>query len=488
MSFAPMSPFATAREQLAALQARRISATELLELQLARIRHINPEINAVTDVALEDARQAASAAQAALEQGDERAMLGLPMTVKDVIEVKGLRATAGVPQFAEHRSERDAPAAARLRAAGAVLFGKTNVPPYCGDWQADNEVFGRTVNPWDVALTPGGSSGGSAAALATGMTPLGMGSDIGGSIRIPAAFCGVYGHKTSEGIVPYAGHFPDNVLPNPANRIAVIGPLARSAADLKLAMQQLTGPGSAEQRAWRLTLPPARATRLADLRVALMPRLDWLPLDDEIQSAIDNLARMLRDRGATVGEAFPAELDDMYGYYLDYQRVEWGIVSVDIDNAERSRQAALLRVMQDSVADAVAEGMQANSVEYVSWHLRRARYQRVFADFFQDWDLLLAPCAISNAFPHSEVWWAERTVQVNGSPASFLNFSAYAGIATFAGLPSTAFPAGRTRDGLPIGLQAIGPYLEDETCLTFAELAEVELGGFTPPPAFAVGS
>lgn len=484
----PLSTFATAREQLAALRAGRLSSIELLELHLEQIRRYNPVVNAVTDIAEDSARIAANTAQAALERGDEQPLLGLPMTVKDAIEVAGLSATAGVARFAERRSERDAGSVARLRAAGAVLFGKTNVPPYSGDWQAANDVYGRTVNPWDHNVTCGGSSGGSAAALATGMTPLELGSDIGGSIRIPAAFCGVYGHKPSEGVVPGSGYFPGNGLPNPTIRITAMGPLARSAGDLRLAMQVLAGPEDAERAGWRLTLPPARAAHLAELRVAVLPRFDWLPLDDDIQAAIENLKRLLRDRGATVGEAFPAALGDMHEYYLDYQRVDWTIESVGVDDEERGRQMALLHALNDPVAEAVAEGMRASAEQYIRWHGRRARYQQAFAAFFREWDILLAPCAISNAFPHSDMWWAQRTVQLNGRPASFLFYSAYPGVATFSGLPATAFSAGRTRGGLPIGLQAVGPYLEDETCLTFAELVERELGGFTPPPGFAGGS
>jgi amidase len=317
------------------------------------------------------------------------------------------------------------------------------------------------------------------------MTPLELGSDIGGSIRIPAAFCGVFGHKPSEGLVPGSGHFPGNGLPNPTICIAAVGPLARSAGDLRLAMQVLAGPEDAEALGWRLALPPARATRLADVRVALMPRFEWLPLDDENQVALERLARLLRDRGVKVGEAFPAPLGDMHGYYLDYQRVDWAIEAIGVDDEERLANVTLLNGKGNPVADAVAEGMRASAEQYIRWHGRRARYQQAFADFFRDWDILLAPCAISNAFPHSDVWWAERVVQVNGRPESFLYFSAYPGVATFSGLPATAFPAGRTRDGLPIGLQAIGPYLEDETCLTFVELVERELGGFVPPPGFS---
>lgn len=485
---AALSMFATAREQLAALRARRISAPELLDLHLDQIRRYNPLVNAVTDLDADGARSAAVAAQAALDGGDERALLGLPMTVKDAIEVAGLRATAGVERFAEHRSERDAGSVARLRAAGAVLFGKTNVPPYCGDWQAANEVHGCTVNPWDAKLTPGGSSGGSAVALATGMTPLELGSDIGGSIRIPAAFCGVYGHKPSEGVVPASGHFPGNGLPNPTIRISAIGPLARGAGDLRLAMQVLCGPEEVERPAWQLALPPARSARLPDLRIALLPRFDWLPLDDEIQGALDRLAEHLRANGAMVAEAFPESLSDMHAFYLDYQRVDWSIEMIGAEPEERERQVQRLRAMDNEVADAVAEGMLASAEQYIRWHGRRARYQQAFDAFFKDWDILLAPCVISNAFPHSNIWWAERTVTVNDRPASFLYFSAYPGIATFAGLPAIAFPAGRTRSGLPIGVQAIGPYLEDETCLAFVELLEQELGGFTPPPGFETGS
>ena len=295
-----INAFASAHAMLAALQAGQISATELLELHLARIARYNPQINAIVTPNEEQARLRAAEADAAYARGESLGPLhGLPLTIKDCIEVAGLLTTAGVPERAEAISMQNGPVAPWILDAGAVLMGKTNVPPYAGDWQANNEVFGRTNNPWDLSRTPGGSTGGGAAALAAGLTPLEFGSDIGGSIRIPAAFCGVYGHRPSDTAAPRYGHVPGSPLPNAAAVMAVQGPLARSAVDLELALDVIAGPIVGEDVAWRLALPPARHTSLADFRVAILPQAPWLPVDAEITAALDDLAARLSRAGCT---------------------------------------------------------------------------------------------------------------------------------------------------------------------------------------------
>src|SRR5499426_2235492 len=263
--------FATATDMLAALRVRRVSAVELLDLHRRRIERHNAELNAIVEPDFERARRDAETADTRRARGEDAPLLALPMTLKESINVRGLRTTVGMTHFKDFRSEHDAPVTTRVKGAGAIVMAKTNVPPMLSDWQSDNPVYGRSNNPWDLGRTPGGSSGGSAAALAAGLTALEVGSDIGGSIRVPAAFCGVYGHRPSETLLPKSGQFPIPPLPNSATVMGVQGPLARSAEDLDLALSVLAGPEIGEDVAWRVELPPARHERLADFRVAVMP-------------------------------------------------------------------------------------------------------------------------------------------------------------------------------------------------------------------------
>src|SRR5215813_5828634 len=264
MTQSSIDGFSTASQMLQALRQRQLSAVELLTLHQRRIERYNPRLNAIVTECFEQAREAAEAADAARARGADAPLLGLPITLKESINVRGLKTTAGLPAFAQAPAKFDAPATQRMQTAGAVLMGKTNVPPMLADWQSDNEVFGRTNNPWALTRTPGGSTGGGAAALAAGLTPLEVGSDIGGSIRVPAAYCGVYGHRPSETAIPKSGGFPQADLPNPAFLMGVQGPLARSALDLELLFDVLVGPEPGEEVGWKLDLPPARHQRLAD--------------------------------------------------------------------------------------------------------------------------------------------------------------------------------------------------------------------------------
>src|SRR5213594_4317589 len=247
------------------------SAVELLAVHRRRIERYNQALNAIVEPDFERARRDAGTADARRARGEDGPLLGLPMTLKEYINVRGLRTTAGMEHWKDFRSEHDAPVTTRVKAAGAIVMGKTNVPQMLADWQSANPVYGRTNNPWDVARTPGGSTGGGGAALAAGLTPLEVGSDIGGSIRVPAAYCGVYGHRPSETAIPKSGSFPQADWPNPAFLMGVQGPLARSALDLELLFDVLVGPEPGEEVGWTLALPPARHQRLADFRVALLP-------------------------------------------------------------------------------------------------------------------------------------------------------------------------------------------------------------------------
>src|SRR5205823_5865866 len=318
MDNAQVDPFTTAAEMLAALRTKHVSAVELLELHVRRITRHNPALNAIVEPDFERAKAQAQAADAQRARGDDAPLLGLPMTLKESINVRGLRTTAGMEHWKEFRSEHDAPVTTRVKAAGAVVMAKTNVPQMLADWQSANPVYGRTNNPWDVTRTPGGSTGGGAAALAAGLTPLEFGSDIGGSIRVPAAFCGVYGHRPSETAMPRSGQFPMPPMPNAAVVMGVQGPMARSAADLELALDVAAGAEAGEDVAWRLTLPPARRDRLGDFRVAVLPSLDWMPVDGEVAAAVDAVASRLSGLGAKVQVTQPEILGDHREHYALY--------------------------------------------------------------------------------------------------------------------------------------------------------------------------
>ncbi len=480
-----LDPFSSATDMLRALRERRVSAVELLELHQARIMRYNPALIAIV-TPNDDARRDAMAADDARARGEDRPLLGLPLTIKDCIDVAGLRGTAGVPAFAARVPATDAPVVARLRAAGAVIVGKTNVPPYAGDWQTDNRLFGRSNNPYDLTRTPGGSTGGGAAALAAGLTPLEFGSDIGGSIRIPAAFCGVYGHRPSETALPRSGCFPGSPLPNAAAVMSVQGPLARAATDLELALDVTAGPEVGEDAAWRLDVPPARHTRLSDYRVAVLPPLDWLPVGDEIMAALDTLIATLRRAGATVAVAAPEGFGDLRDYYGLYRSLLW--VSMSTEWAEERRvkvaEGTLAGLREGSFGVADARGLRASATDYLAWSDQRERYRAAYRDFFRSWDILLAPATPCPAFAHLDAPFEQRTLDINGQTVVYDLMSAYPAVATLAGQPCTAFPAGFTRGGLPIGLQAIGPYLEDRTPIHFAALIAEEIGGFQQPAGY----
>jgi amidase len=485
-----LNGFTPATEMLRALRERQVSAVELLDLHLRRIERYNRRLNAIVSPDYDHARQLAETADAARGRGEDRPLLGLPLTLKDSINVHGLRTTVGMPEWAEAPVDFDAPLTTRLRAGGAVIMGKTNVPPLIWDWQAHNPIFGRTNNPWDLARTPGGSTGGGAAALAAGLTPLEFGSDIGGSIRVPAVFCGIYGHKPSETALPRSGQFPFPPLPNPASAMGVLGPLARSAEDLELAFAVAAGPEVGEDVAWRLAMPPARHTRLADYRIALLPKLPWLPVEAEILAGLNQFVVLCRRAGATVSEAQPALLGDLRQHHQVYSALLWTNAAGLASPTTRNQLAELFRARGDEFSAAALRGLEATAADYVGLFREREQYRAAYRAFFQDWDVLLTPITLTAAFPHQEMPWPpmvsilERKLAVDGQSIPYDLQSVYPGTATLSGQPATAFPIGLTRSGLPIGLQVIGPYLEDYTPIRFTALVAQEWGGFRAPPGY----
>ena len=476
-------PYASAASMLHGLRKREFSSAELLENHLQRIEQFNPELNAIVTPNYEAALTVAQKTDSCRSRGVDAPLFGLPLTIKDCIDVAGLVGTAGVEAFASRVPESDSRLAARVKEAGGVVMGKTNVPPNAADWQSSNPIFGRTNNPWDLGRTPGGSTGGGAAAVAAGLTPLEFGSDIGGSIRVPAAFCGIYGHKPSETALARSGHFPGTPLPNPAVTMAVQGPLARTAEDLALGLDVASGPDVGEDVAWRLEIPKARHTALSGFRVAVMPSIEWLPVDSEILAAQEQLVEYLADAGAKVAEIQPANFGDLRGHHRVYSSI-LGLMTSTGTAEQRRHLAGNMRASGDEFQTAMADGIEASGVDFIGWLQERERFREGYREFFEHWDVLIAPITLTPAFPHTEAPWPERVLNVNGSEVPYGLQTVYPAVATLCGQPATAFPVGLTRSGLPIGLQAIGPYLEDHTPIQFASLLETGFAGFQPPPRY----
>jgi amidase len=471
---------------LSALRERKISSVELLDLHQRRIALYNPQLNAIV-IRNEDAEVEALAADADLSQGVKHPLLGLPVTIKDALDVAGLPTTSGQRRRRDQVASHDSLLVRRVRAAGAVIMGKTNVPPLTSNWQTNNPLFGRTNNPWDLARTPGGSTGGGAAAVAAGLSPLEFGSDIGGSIRLPAAFCGIYGHRPSETALPRTGHVPGYSLPIPGALFNVLGPLARSPQDLELALDVAAGPDVGEDVAWRLTIPRARYERLNQYRVAILPWIDWLPVDREIRSAVDTVRARLRALEIRTEVAQPERFGTLREHHLIFETLVTAMFAAAAGEREdkRNQEAEELAASGDEFELARARGLKLEAAGLLDLMRRREEYRASYRDFFASWDILLAPITLTPPFKHlDDAALAAGGFKVNGQAVPYRHMMVYPGVATLSGQPATTFPAGLTPRGLPIGLQAIGPYLEDRTPIHFAGLLAHELGSFCAPPGY----
>jgi amidase len=477
-----ISPFSRAIDLLAALDAREVSSRDLVDMYIERIERLDGKLNAVVIRTFERARAMADDADARRAKGERAPLLGLPHTTKESNAVAGLRQTAGMSIFAENYAPADGPVPAAVFNAGAPLLGKTNIPVALADWQADSPIYGRTNNPWDLTRSPGGSTGGGSAALAAGLTPLEFGSDIGGSVRTPSAFCGTYGHRPSETVVPRHGSFPMSFEPNISAVLAVQGPMARSAHDLELALDVIAGADPGEDVAWRLELPPARHETLAGMRVAVLPWLSWVPVDSEMRAAVEDLAAWLSNQGAVVAEAAPGF--DLRRYYLDYSKLLISRTSGGQPMEERQATASAMRARGDEEGQAMADGLVLSASDLTMVLGQRETYRRQWREFFKNWDVLLTPMSVSVAFPHQDAPFDERQLHFDGQDVPYRLNLVYPSLATLAGQPATAFPGGLSKAGLPLGLQALGPYLEDRTTLRFAQLIEDQRGGFVAPRGY----
>ena len=481
---APM--YQTAGDLVEALASRQVSSRELVDAAFARIEALDPKINAVVVRDFDRARTAADAADAALERGERQPLLGLPMTVKEQFNIAGLPTTWGFPKFKDWRPDADALAVQRLKAAGTIILGKTNVPLNLGDWQSYNEIYGATNNPWDLTRSPGGSSGGGAAALAAGFVPLEFGSDIGGSLRAPAHFCGVFSHKPSLDLVPQRGALPPQTPAIPVRGdLAVIGPMARSAADLALELAVVAGPDELmEGIGYKLALPPPRHDKLADFRVLVIDEHPLCPTASSIRTALDGLAKRLGKAGCTILRASP-NLPDLALTSRVYRELLSAFFSADLPPDTRERIEAAAKALSPDEQSLAASGLRGATISHPEWirqsRIRgglRGRWQALF----QEVDVVLCPPMPTTAFPHDHSPGFARKLEVDGAKIPYFDQSVWAGLATLNGLPATTMPIGHDDGGLPVGVQIIGGFLDDRTTIAFAGLLEREFGGFTPPP------
>ena len=467
------------------IRDKEISSRELTEFYIQRIETHDGKINAVVVRDFEQARQAAHAADAALSAGEVLGPLhGVPMTIKEAYDIEGLPTTWGIPVFAKNIATRDAESVRRFKLAGAHFLGKTNVPIQLADFQSYNEIYGTTNNPWNLERIPGGSSGGSAAALAAGLTALEAGSDIGGSIRNPAHFCGVYGHKPTWNIVPQRGHALPGMLAAPD--IAVVGPLARSAEDLALALDVVSGPEELIDAGWKLDLPESRHKKLSDFRVALWPDDSCAPVSAEISARVQELGDRLAKLGASVSDSARPAFEPSRSHDV-YQSMLQGAMSPGIpdpDFASLQAHAATLEAGDTSSDAQMLRGMVQTHRDWLRQNNQRAGLRMAWKDFFQDWDVVVCPQSPTVAFPHDHKPQLTRTLDVDGVAQPYFQQVFWAGLVTVAYLPSTVFPTGPSRGGLPIGLQAVGGEYQDRTCIEFSRLMAREFGGFTPPTGY----
>ena len=483
--YSSMSPFLSAKKLASLVRRKKIGSVELLDLYIERVARLNPKLNAVVVLDERRAREQARKADRAAAKGDWKGPLhGVPMTVKESFDLEGHPTTWGRNDMKDNIARRNALAVQRLMDAGAVVFGKTNVPVMLSDWQSFNPVYGTTNNPWDLARGPGGSSGGAAAALAAGLTGLEIGSDIGASIRNPAHYCGVYGHKSTFRLCPSTGH---NLPPNLGVKdMGVIGPLARSADDLEIALKLISQPDEMEARGIKVALARPKS-EVKKLKIGVLTSAATAEVDESVQAAVLAAARAFAKRGAKVSETARPDCDlhEAHRTFIHLLRGATASALSDEQFARQSELAANANPGDDSYA---AWMMHANTMsvrEWHGWNEKRQQIRRAWVEFFREWDLLLCPTAATAAFAHNqkgERW--ERMIMVNGKPQPSTTQLFWAGYPGMAYLPSTVAPAGFTKDGLPVGVQIVGPQYGDLATIAAAQFLEREFHSFVAPKGY----
>lgn len=471
-----------------AIQDKKISSSELLEYFIERYKRLNPKINAIVATNFDQARKNAADADEALAKGEVFGPLhGLPMTIKDNLEIIGMPTTYGSPLFAEHMPEENADVVQSVLDAGAVVFGKTNLPLFGMDTQSFNDVYGQTNNPWDISRIPGGSSGGAAASLAAGLTGLEIGNDIGGSIRFPAHFCGIYGHKPSYNIVSMHGakkpwtqfktRFPMDI------DLAVNGPLARSAEDLLLAMEIIVGPPAYQRKAIKISLPEPRKNALSEFKVGVWIDDPLYPPDDEVGAVLSDFIDRLGRTGVTLVNKKP-DIDLKTSHDL---RNTFEITTLSLmQPAELYERAVEALESDDEFINSWAKAMTMEHRDWRFLDMVRSFLRQKWDDYFNDVDIMLCPVTRIPAHPHDHTPIPERVVQFNQETLRYWDvMGPWNSLSLVSYLPATVAPAGFTPSGLPVGIQIVGPYLEDLTPIQFAINLEREIiGPYQLPPGF----
>ena len=452
--------FSSTTQLAYAIRSGHLSAREVLDAHLAQIATHNPVLNAVVTLDAERASERAREADEALARGEKWGPLhGVPFTLKDAHATARVRTTTGFPPLADYVPKEDGTVAARLKAAGGILIGKTNVPVMLADFQTSNPIFGRTNNPWDTARTAGGSSGGAAAALASGMTPFEIGTDLSASIRLPAHFCGVFGLKPTERRVPLTGLIPGLPGPRPLRIMSSIGPMARSVEDLALLYAIIAGPDGRDTEVPPVPVEEPAHVDLRDVRVAVMPGFPSIPVAAEIRAAVSQLAQRLAPVCRAVDEAAPPALDF---------------------NQELARAGALVGMAIGAVQPGGQEAPVALT-QYLDALDRRDQSIVAWEQFFDQWDVLLCPPAPVTAFPHCD---PGTPLRVDDQEVAYWTVSAYGAPFNYTGHPAIVLPFTGDRDGLPIGIQLVGKRWHESRLLAVAGAIAEVTGGYQRPPGY----
>ncbi|WP_111497932.1 amidase [Marinobacter bohaiensis] len=486
--------YRSARDLIGELRSGTVSSVALTRALIDRIQARNPDVNAVVTLYPEAALARAAEADARQARGESLGPLhGLPMTLKDTWEVAGLTCVAGSPTLKDYVPQRHADLVQRLTDAGAIILGKTNVPLFGMDIQSYNKVFGTTYNPYNPLHTPGGSSGGAAASLAAGFTPLEVGSDLAGSIRTPCHFCGVFGHKPSRDLVSMRGHIPGPPGTMSQPDLVEGGPMARHAGDLQLLLEVIAGPREPDARSWSLAMSPSALESLPQARVGLWLEDPVCPVDNELTQAYRQLGSALADQGCLVSDA-RHELLDLHHLLPVYFNLLGSLVSAAQTQRQRRQLTWIGRLekwlrlfmpMTEHVGE-FSRGVVQPYHQWLHWNETREKMRARIESLFADYDVLLTPITPTTAIAHDQQGQSySRRIQVNGQPRPYLDQFCWIALATTLGLPATSVPVGRSRDGLPFNVQVIGAPGMDLTTIGFAELMEqAGLAGFRPPDTF----
>jgi amidase len=479
--------FRSVSELAQKIRERKISSEDAVDAHLKHIAKHNPALNAIVTLNESRARQKAKEADDALKHGETWGQLhGVPITIKDSLETEGLRTTSSYKPLADYIPRQDAAVVARLRAEGAIILGKTNMPMLAGDIQTNSPLFGVANNPWDLFRTPGGSTGGGAAAVAAGLSPLEIGSDIGGSIRIPSHFCGVFGLKPSEHRIPLTGHIPEPPgAPKGVRHMAVIGPLARSVNDLRLAFSIIAGPDNCEWEVPPVPLPSPPMLSLKEYRFAWTDDFGGLQVTGETKAALANLANVLKERGCHVEKCGPPDFDFQNAWYT-YGEVYGGEVGSTMPSIPRFLSSMqFIRWRKHSpIIQGALRGLELNMTAYIKALTKRDGFIAALESFLEPWDGWLCPVTATPAFPHCKTG---KPINVDGKGTPyFMAAMGYTSIFNLTGHPVVVLPLAMSGENLPIGIQVVGRRWREMELLNAAEALTEVTGPFRRPAGFTV--